>query len=104
MEGKEVFWPLGPGQEMLMVWEWWRWWVKALEKGPPRGRSTVGWLCEGCGSQAFSPVVLEMWSMVPETGLHPWRERRGIFFFFFFVFLPFLEPLPRHVEVPRLEV
>ena len=26
------------------------------------------------------------------------------FFFFFFVFLPFLGPLPRHMEVPRLGV
>ena len=25
-------------------------------------------------------------------------------FFFFFVFLPFLGPLPRHMEVPRLGV
>ena len=26
------------------------------------------------------------------------------FFFFFFVFLPFLGPHPRHIEVPRLGV
>ena len=28
----------------------------------------------------------------------------SFFFFFFFVFLPFLEPLSRHMEVPRLGV
>ena len=27
-----------------------------------------------------------------------------LFFILFFVFLPFLGPLPQHVEVPRLEV
>ena len=27
-----------------------------------------------------------------------------VFFFFFFVFLPFLGPLPQHMEVPRLGV
>jgi len=27
-----------------------------------------------------------------------------IYYFFFFVFLPFLGPLPRHMEIPRLGV
>ena len=31
-------------------------------------------------------------------------ELSGFFSFFFFVFLPFLEPLLRHVEVPGLGV
>ena len=32
------------------------------------------------------------------------RNKRFELVFFFFVFLPFLGPLPRHMEVPRLGV
>ena len=32
------------------------------------------------------------------------QPRTGDFFFFFLVFLSFLEPLPQHMEVPRLGV
>ena len=48
--------------------------VAALAKGPPGGRSSVGWLCEGCGSWTLSPAVLGKRSLGPETGLHQWRE------------------------------
>ena len=39
-----------------------------------------------------------------------WADPRGprvflvVFFLFFFLVLPFLGPLPRHIEVPRLEI
>ena len=33
-----------------------------------------------------------------------WTEAAFIYFLFIFVFLPFLGPLPRHTEVPRLGV
>ena len=33
-----------------------------------------------------------------------WECLSFFLFFFFFVFLPFLGPLPRHMEVPRLGV
>lgn len=42
----------------------------ALAKGPPGGRSSVGWLHEGCGSWTLSPAILGMGSLGPETGLH----------------------------------
>ena len=32
------------------------------------------------------------------------KSKACFFFFFFFVFLPFLGPLPRHIEVPRLGI
>ena len=31
-------------------------------------------------------------------------KSRSQFLFFFFVFLPFVGPLPRHMEIPRLGV
>ena len=36
--------------------------------------------------------------------LEEWFMCQSFFFFFFFGFLPFLGPLPRHMEVPRLGV
>ena len=45
-------------------------------------------------------VQAPRWGIVP-VGLSPLH---GLFFFFFLVFLLFLGPLPRHMEVPRLGV
>ena len=51
--------------------------------------------------------------LIPGLGTHmPWGSQNNFFFnlkikklfFFFLVFLPFLGPLPRQMEVPRLEV
>ena len=44
----------------------------------------------------FSNMIGEMLSKYTDN-LHFF-----FFFFFFFVFLPFLGPLPQHMEVPRL--
>ena len=36
--------------------------------------------------------------------LNPLNHDKISIYFFFFVFLPFLGPLPQHMEVPKLEV
>ena len=58
---------------------------------------------EKAGWKEKQTVLAEVITMAPPIEMSH-DSSSSSFFFFFFVFLPFLWPLPRHMEVPRLGV
>ena len=60
-------------------------------------------LLPGLKSVHFTPTNLLPFNFLP-TSVHPQTSQTTFLFFSFLVFLPFLGPLPWHMEVPRLGV
>ena len=72
-------------------------------KFPGQGLNASGScnLCQSCSNvRSFNPLC---WSGDwTHTSTAFWAAAVRFFFFFFLVFLPFVGPLPRHMEVPKL--
>ena len=59
-------------------------------------------ICTSCVGETLKTKFQTLSCLLPSN---PGSSFSAFFFFFFFsVFLPFLGPLPRHMEVPRLGV